>query len=1179
MPAKHSIESLCSARVRLLAAAAMVTAFLLLLAASASADYEQAGHFGESGEEAQLSFSTSAAVNSSGAGGVPAGSLYVTAAERVLRYSPGAEGDPPQFAEAWGWGVADRKEEFERCGPALGTTCTSHGQTPFGGEAVGDFEGPPGVAVDQTTGYVYVVNEHSMTAPREHNLIEVFSADGSHLIARFGEGGPTEESFEEAPEKIDQVMPDSLAVDRFGDVYVGDRKFPPGQEFRTMRFEPQSPGDYEHYVYSGRLTDIRGEGIVRVDDAGNVYTAREDGSIDESAPGNPTPICTYTALTGYLEAMTVNQSTGDVFYAAKGKVYGLESCKEGTFHEDQAPIKAEPVTRQLAVMTFDPSRIWSAGRPDGVLYAIDDEEHSELVHGLGDVFAPAIVRAPSVNSESVTSTGINSTTLHAEIDPHGFTTRFTFQYLTDAAYEANESADRFAGAAEAPIGGATIGGGAVGQAAAAISALLPETEYRFRVIATSECEGPGEPPCETVGELSSFNTFPAETAGLPDGRDYELVSPAEKHGGEVFPAEPDVASCYECKPPSGGFPGPRSPMQSAPDGNAVVYEGFPFSLSEGAQFYNEYLSTRVSSGGWHTTILSPPLPVGGAGYGIQDFDATLSSDVLLQSGRTTALSPLAPAGYDNLYSQSVADPGAFSPLVTSAPPNRTTEAFHLEYVGHSTDFTRQFFAANDALTEAPDPGSGSSDLYESASGGLKLVNILPGNAAVAAGSAFASVSPDRHAISDDGSHVFWTAGGHLYVRENGETTVEIKHAGAFLTASSDGERVLLSDGCLYEVAAEACEDLTGGDGGFTGLVGQSEDLSHVYFVDTAVLNGAEPEHNEQGVEPQSGKSNLYFWDEGQIHFVTTLATNIPQTNGYASDTADWLEEPSLRTAEASPDGVWLAFTSYATLTGYSNFGPTCARDSTGAFVAHAPCSEVFVYDSTTDGMRCVSCNPSGEPPLGSSTLRRIEGETKRMPQPRYLTDAGRLFFDSSDRLSPFDVNGRVEDVYEFEPQGIGDCQVAAGCVRLISPGSGAVDSNFLTMDESGANVFFTTRERLVLIDKDELIDLYDAREGGGTTVDSETTHPECQGEACQPAVAPPNDSTPGSATFEGAGNVSSSPKAKPKAKSLTRAQKLAKALKACRGKPKRTRNACERAAHKRYGVPAKKVIRNRKRGK
>jgi len=73
--------------------------------------------------------------------------------------------------------------------------------------------------------------------------------------------------------------------------------------------------------------------------------------------------------------------------------------------------------------------------------------------------------------------------------------------------------------------------------------------------------------------------------------------------------------------------------------------------------------------------------------------------------------------------------------------------------------------------------------------------------------------------------------------------------------------------------------------------------------------------------------------------------------------------------------------------------------------------------------------------------------------------------------------------------------------------------------EEGSNVFFTSRNRLVPKDIDEAIDLYDAREGGGFASETETTRPECQGEACQPSPAPPAEVTPASAAFHGAGNV------------------------------------------------------------
>src|ERR1700733_10583424 len=82
-----------------------IAACALCLPSLASANYEQVPeHFGVSGEAAQLSEALTMAVNYDGTGGVEAGSIYVGGVNsRVVRYSPGSEGEAPEFREAWGW--------------------------------------------------------------------------------------------------------------------------------------------------------------------------------------------------------------------------------------------------------------------------------------------------------------------------------------------------------------------------------------------------------------------------------------------------------------------------------------------------------------------------------------------------------------------------------------------------------------------------------------------------------------------------------------------------------------------------------------------------------------------------------------------------------------------------------------------------------------------------------------------------------------------------------------------------------------------------------------------------------------------------------------------------------------------------------------------------------------------
>ena len=76
-----------------------------------------------------------------------------------------------------------------------------------------------------------------------------------------------------------------------------------------------------------------------------------------------------------------------------------------------------------------------------------------------------------------------------------------------------------------------------------------------------------------------------------------------------------------------------------------------------------------------------------------------------------------------------------------------------------------------------------------------------------------------------------------------------------------------------------------------------------------------------------------------------------------------------------------------------------------------------MYDNTSGSLVCASCNPTHTLPLGSSQLDPIEGGLlsggNLYVQHNLSDDGSRLFFDSSDALSPRDVND-VEDVYEYE---------------------------------------------------------------------------------------------------------------------------------------------------------------------
>ena len=200
-----------------------------------------------------------------------------------------------------------------------------------------------------------------------------------------------------------------------------------------------------------------------------------------------------------------------------------------------------------------------------------------------------------------------------------------------------------------------------------------------------------------------------------------------------------------------------------------------------------------------------------------------------------------------------------------------------------------------------------------------------------------------------------------------------------------------------------------------------------------------------------------------------------------------------------------------------------------------PDAEVYRYSTETDEVACVSCNRSGARPRGRqlatfpivfwAAARLPSWENSLDPLHPLSADGRRLFFESFEALVLADTNGKA-DVYQWEQAGSGDCDAKAasyvpasgGCISLISSGKSPADSEFIDASTDGRDAFFTTEASLLPQDPGS-IDLYDARAGGGFPPPPPGPV-ECEGEACQPPSSAPDDPTPASAGFQGAGNLS-----------------------------------------------------------
>jgi hypothetical protein len=426
--------------------------------------------------------------------------------------------------------------------------------------------------------------------------------------------------------------------------------------------------------------------------------------------------------------------------------------------------------------------------------------------------------------------------------------------------------------------------------------------------------------------------------------------------------------------------------------------------------------------------------------------------------------------------------------------------------------------------------------------------------------------------SGDGSRVFFTDCRRLTAGSTAVSAGGCVEEGGILTGS-DLYEYDLNDGRLTDLTVDGhATDPLGAD--VQGVIGASEDGASVYFVANGVLVG----ENAEGSKPVSGAPNLYMSQNGSTTFIATLAGSDDNFFGDEAPTpvGDWRATPGIRTAAVAASGDAVVFVSGQPLTGYDNYGVDgYTNGNSGREPLFGSLPEVFVYEAGAGRIVCASCTPSGAPPVPADEGWEdmfagqvgISGSSTFMS--RFVNAEGtQVYFDSSQPLVPQDSNHH-QDVYEWQSDGSGGCSQSAGCVRLLSGGDSQDAAYFLDASESGGDVFFATRERLLAQAQGETLKLYDARVGGGF----QEVSPACSGSGCRGVPSSsPTLGTPSSATFSGSGNtpapeVEKSVTVKKTPVSRLRVEKLAKALKVCkRDRSKRKRAMCEGAARKRYGT-------------
>jgi hypothetical protein len=401
-------------------------------------------------------------------------------------------------------------------------------------------------------------------------------------------------------------------------------------------------------------------------------------------------------------------------------------------------------------------------------------------------------------------------------------------------------------------------------------------------------------------------------------------------------------------------------------------------------------------------------------------------------------------------------------------------------------------------------------------------------------------------VAADANHVYWTA--------------DPSAADLPPSPGNDLYRYDAATGGLVDLAPDS-SDPNGSQ--VVGMLGYSDDGSHVYFAANGDLDGTEEATSgdcageAQGIGNSfEGSCSVYLWQAdgagacasagGCISFVARL-----EAGGELGDGYDWAGDyggytSAMKASRVSSDGQTLVFRSQRKLTGYDNQGTP----------------EFYRYDAEGGPLACLTCNPTGAPPTVAPGLKNPDmfhasvGHSSYSAQlflSRNLSaDGNRFFFQSTDKLVPADVNGEqvcpegpdaatgaafevgpaCTDVYEWEAPGTpgGSCTTTStayspangGCIYLLSTGTGPYPSSLADVSESGDTAFIFSRQQLVPIDEDTQEDIYAVKVNGGLAYQHAARPAACEGDACRGASSKPSDAPgAGSGVFEGPGNPKS----------------------------------------------------------
>ncbi len=699
------------------------------------------------------------------------------------------------------------------------------------------------------------------------------------------------------------------------------------------------------------------------------------------------------------------------------------------------------------------------------------------------------VSAPEIVGLSTSGVTGATAVLHATINPQSVDTEYHFEYGPTGEYGTS-----------IPIPNGVIAASNSNEPVEADLTGLDGGVYHFRVVATSIYGVttsvdqtfnfyPPVCPNASVRQQSGSNT-------LPDCRAYELVSPEDAGITIVYPASV-----------------PFSPTATAP--SRVVFGG-AYGLIEGTgpaanNVGDTYVATRTANG-WKTRYAGIPSTEANAAGKPPWKNASYEPDKwLMDTLSDPSLSTIVDwnNGYrradgEELFGSTNSYKSSNAPYVWDSttgdqvdrwPTNVATIPGGEYFKGKtaaSADLTHFVFTSDIAFAIGGEPG----DMYDNdtVQRSVKVISLDAKHEHIS--------EPSPTAVSEDGSHILMTSGaGQLYLSVDDAITYELVPGKAvnYLGMTPDGRKIYFTstedltedksdpdtsrdlymwsedsstpnhltliskgnepnagntDACsaswteqcnIVPISFASYTSAQGGGGGSpysdNFIAAENGDI---YFLSPEQLHGA------NGVV---GMENLYDFRNGKLQFVAALepsgiACTIDQFSPICSENA-------VARMEITPDDGHMAFLTGSKIFGYENAGH----------------SEMYLYTPETEELICVSCVPTGKPPVSDVT-----GSHNGL----FMTNDGRTFFETEDPLVPQDTNA-AKDVYEY----------VDGRPQLITSGTNVGNNTYglatimalpglVGVSADGTDLYFATYDELVGQDRNgEAVKIYDARSGGG----------------------------------------------------------------------------------------------------